>query len=156
MHVVPSPVKRYPRKVTVLLWFFAILFLVGLLWFPAERYRADSSEELPDVAQASDPVNHTSFETVLRKPDGPPMVSSGLFDSQGQSILIPCNTCHTTSSPNTQARLGTPLTQFHQNLRGQHVNLTCISCHHPQDGYQSLRLADDSKIRFPEVMQLCA
>mgnify|MGYP006143841449 CR=1 FL=1 len=31
---------------------------------------------------------------------------------------------------------------FHQGLTFKHGNLTCVSCHNPSDGYQSLRLAD--------------
>ncbi|MFO0949251.1 MAG: hypothetical protein U1D30_25620 [Planctomycetota bacterium] len=45
-------------------------------------------------------------------------------------------------------RIGTSLVQFHQGLIGPHGNLTCASCHHPDDGYQSLRLADGSNSRM--------
>jgi hypothetical protein len=96
------------------------------------------------------------YEVAVRKPDGPPVVKTGLTDSDGHPVTIGCATCHTNREPNPQARLGADLQAFHQGLKGAHGNLACVSCHNPGEGYGSLRLADGRSLPYPEVMQLCA
>ena len=93
---------------------------------------------------------------VIQKPAGPPTIMLGTQDEKGNALTAGCATCHTTKPVNTSAQLGTPLTQFHQGLVGKHGNLSCISCHNPDEGYASLRLADGKRVPYTEVMTLCA
>lgn len=95
-------------------------------------------------------------EVEIRRPEGSPRIATGTFDEHGRPVTANCGTCHATRPTNPNARIGTSLVQFHQGLVGPHGNLTCASCHHPDDGYQSLRLADGGKLEFAEVMTLCA
>jgi formate-dependent nitrite reductase cytochrome c552 subunit len=92
----------------------------------------------------------------IRKPDGPPTIPTGTFDEKGRPVAVACAACHATKPANADARLGTPLPQFHSGLVGQHGNLTCVSCHNPADGYGTLRLADGRSVPYREVMTLCA
>lgn len=93
---------------------------------------------------------------VVRTPHGPPGVPTGTTDEKGRPVSVACATCHTTKPANSEARLGTPLAQFHQGLVGKHGNLSCTSCHNPADGYASLRLADGKSVPYTAVMTLCA
>lgn len=155
MRWLPMPLKCSLASLsTMLLWLAAAACLGWLFWAPGKEQTSSRSASLQVATQQ--PELKTLFETDIRKPVGPPMVHSGLTDPHGQPVMINCNTCHATKSPNNDLRLGASLTEFHQGLKGQHGNLTCVSCHNPQDGYQSLRLADGKLVPYVEVMQLCA
>jgi formate-dependent nitrite reductase cytochrome c552 subunit len=93
---------------------------------------------------------------VVRKPAGSPMIPTGVSDEKGNAISVGCATCHTVKPANADAKIGTPLTQFHQGLVGKHGNLSCASCHTPADGYATLRLADGKSVAYSDVMTLCA
>lgn len=92
----------------------------------------------------------------VRKPVGRPTVPLGVCDEKGNPLSVACATCHATKPANADAKLGTPLSQFHQGLIGKHGSLSCTSCHNPTDGYASLRLADGKGVPYSEVMTLCA
>lgn len=96
------------------------------------------------------------FTTMIRKPSGPPMVKTDQVDRLGRPVMVACNTCHTTRPPNRDAQLGQSLTTFHQTISGAHGKLNCVACHNPDEGYQTLRLADGKTLPYTEVMQLCA
>jgi hypothetical protein len=83
-------------------------------------------------------------------------VPTGTFDEKGRPVTVACAICHATRPANTEAKLGTPLTQFHQGLVGRHGSLSCNACHNPADGYASLRLADGKSVPHSDVMTLCA
>lgn len=93
---------------------------------------------------------------VIRTPAGPPGVPTGTSDEKGNPLSVGCATCHTTKPANSEAKLGTPLAQFHTGLVGKHGNLSCTSCHNSTDGYASLRLADGKSVPYSDVMTLCA
>lgn len=95
------------------------------------------------------------FPTEINKPDGPPTVATNLSGLVGQPVMASCSSCHTTRVPNRDNRSGADLNEFHQELVFQHGNLSCLSCHNPGD-YDTLRLAEGSKVEYPEVMTLCA
>lgn len=88
------------------------------------------------------------------RPSGPPMLDSGTVDSSGQPVLVECSICHGTRTPNFNNRYATDLKDFHKGVQVAHGTVTCLSCHHPDD-YQSLRLADGTRVEFENVMQLC-
>ncbi|RBP45180.1 hypothetical protein DES53_103177 [Roseimicrobium gellanilyticum] len=91
---------------------------------------------------------------LIREPDGTPAVNSGMVDAQGKAVEIACVTCHATSTPNPQINRGDQLLKFHQGLHYAHGGLSCLSCHNASD-YSSLHLADNRRIEFKDVMQLC-
>ncbi len=119
-----------------------------------------SSSHTVDVASNSDEVTEKTteptFTTFIRKSVGPPVVKTDLVDMHGQPVSAACNTCHTTRPANRDAQLGQKLPTFHQGISGAHGKLNCVACHHPDEGYQSLRLADGKSLPYTEVMQLCA
>ncbi|MFO0797032.1 MAG: hypothetical protein U0804_06110 [Gemmataceae bacterium] len=106
-----------------------------------------------DVAPADEAARHP---VVIRTPNGPPTIPTGTVDDKGRPVSIACATCHASNPSNAEARLGTPLTRFHQGLVGKHGNLSCASCHNAADGYASLRLADGRSVPYTAVMTLCA
>lgn len=134
-----------------------VLILSAVLWMLFQP-RSPTSGRLAVVVEPNDKIETTRapFDTLVRKPHGMPTVRTGLKDAEGKAVTVNCNTCHATKPPNSDLTVGTSMTLFHQGMKGAHGNLTCVSCHNPSDGYQSLRLADGKKIAFPDVMQLCA
>ena len=110
------------------------------------------------LSQTSEP--HTApaqkaFATTIRKPLGPPVIELTEPDPQGRVGKVACSTCHSVRAPDFNNRTQTDLDQFHQQVGFSHGNLTCLSCHNPND-YDTLRLADGSTVEYPEVMTLCA
>lgn len=110
----------------------------------------------PTAEPAAPPTTPERHAVVIRKPLGHPVIPTGVVDEKGHPISVGCATCHTTKPVNADAKLGTPLTQFHQGLVGKHGSLSCTSCHNPAEGYGSLRLADGRSVPYSEVMTLCA
>lgn len=101
------------------------------------------------------PTNSELFPVIIRKPAGPPQVDTGLTDNQGNAVTVSCSTCHATREPNFQNKSVADLNEFHGTLNFAHGNISCLSCHHPDD-YDSLKLADGTRVEFTEVMTLCA
>lgn len=109
----------------------------------------------PDrTANAQTPATHRLG--VIIQPGKEPYLATGQVDEKGNPVRIACATCHTTKPANSAAKLGTPLVNFHQDLAGQHGQLSCTSCHNASDGYASLRLADGRTVPYVESMNLCA
>lgn len=148
----PVPSSTRSRIVTGLSLVLVIALLAVLLLFPKPQHVVGF--EIIQSTTIDEAERH--FETIIRKPAGPPAVQTGLLDPHGQPVSVACNTCHTTRPPNAELHVGGNLETFHQGLKGNHGNLTCISCHHGNEGYQTLRLADGKSLPFTEVMQLCA
>ena len=98
----------------------------------------------------------SAYPVAIHGPAGAPSILTGTVDEKGRPVSVACATCHATRPPAANAKLGAPLAQFHQNLSGKHGDLACVSCHNPEDGYSSLRLADGRSLRFTDVMALCA
>lgn len=134
------------------IWWLATL--LPILGAAAWLWAADRGNPPPEPDEAPDPA--TLHPVHIRTPDGPPMVDTGLKDPHGQPIRVSCGTCHATRPASSEPRLGVPLQHFHQHVKGNHGNLSCLSCHNASDGYQSLRLADGRSVPFSEVMTLCA
>ena len=93
---------------------------------------------------------------VIRKPIAAPTFRTGTFDEHGNAVTVACATCHKIKPANPESKLGAALTLLHQDLIGKHGSLSCVSCHNPNDGYSSLKLADGKSVAFSEVMTLCA
>ena len=104
--------------------------------------------DLPNVAS-------TKFAVSIRKPLGPPRVATGLKNADGTEVTVACSTCHTTRLPNHHNKTVKDLDEFHGGTVFSHGTVSCLSCHNERD-YDTLRLADGSRVEFSDVMKLCA
>jgi formate-dependent nitrite reductase cytochrome c552 subunit len=95
------------------------------------------------------------FAVTINRPDGPPVIQTGQLDERGQPIVVNCSTCHATKTPNARLSDGAKLEDFHNGLKTNHGDRTCLSCHDPSD-YNQLRLADGQPVSFQDVITLCA
>jgi formate-dependent nitrite reductase cytochrome c552 subunit len=98
--------------------------------------------------------NAGRFLVTIRKPPGPPRVVTTLKDVHGSSLTVACSTCHTTRLPDHQNKSVKTLDEFHSGMAFSHGTVSCLSCHNPGD-YDSLQLADGSRVDFTDVMTLC-
>ncbi len=94
------------------------------------------------------------YSTIIRTPAGPPQVLTGLTDPHGNAVTVSCSTCHATRKPNTDNKTVADMNEFHGSLKFAHGKISCLSCHNAND-YDSLKLADGSRIEFTEVITLC-
>lgn len=115
---------------------------------------ADESIDSPKASATPD-TTPTKFSVEIHKPSGPPLVTTGLSDAHGNSVTVACSTCHTTRQPNHQNKSVKDLDEFHGGMAFSHGTVSCLSCHN-SNNYDSLKLADDSRIEFTDVMTLCA
>ncbi len=96
-----------------------------------------------------------SFLVSIRKPIGPPRVLTGLVDAEGNAVTASCSSCHTTRPANVATKVPADLDEFHSGMPFSHGSISCLACHN-QDDYDALRLADGTRLDFPDVMTLCA
>lgn len=154
-----APKRPWPRfgLRQGLSWVIA-LGLLGGLGFGVWRVMA-AAKGLPSQTSASaytHPItNALRHPVVIRRPEGPPKVPTGLTSFHGQPVLASCSACHTTTRPNLDTRRSEDLLQFHQGLNYNHGNLTCLSCHNSTD-YDTLRLADTRSVAFVDSLTLCS
>jgi len=94
------------------------------------------------------------FAVTIRKPAGPPRVVTALKDAHGGSVTVACSTCHATRPPDHRNKTVKTLDEFHGGMAFSHGTVSCLSCHSPAD-YDSLQLADGSRVEFTDVMTLC-
>lgn len=118
---------------------------------------SQTSAKTPTEGIASpENVNATKrYAISIRKPAGPPQVLTGLNDANGNAVTVSCSTCHATRKPNAKNKTAADMNEFHGSLKVAHGKLSCLACHNAND-YDSLKLADGSRIEFTEVMSLCA
>jgi len=115
----------------------------------------------PVNSDQEEPNQHGRFSVTIRKPAGPPRVDLGAHnalgghDATGKPLTVACSTCHATRSANITTRESADLDEFHQGMVFAHGNVTCISCHNP-DNYDTLHLANGSSVEYSDVMTLCA
>lgn len=113
----------------------------------------ESSESLKTPATSA--TTPMKFSVEIRKPSGPPRVATGQNDAHGNSVTVACSTCHTTRQPNHQNKAVKDLNEFHGGMAFSHGAVSCLSCHNSND-YDSLKLADGSRVEFTDVMTMCA
>jgi hypothetical protein len=101
------------------------------------------------------PLVRTNHPVHIHQRSGPPQIDTGIKDFHGQAVTVACSTCHATARPNPHLRDAADLRDFHQGLKFNHGNLSCLSCHNA-DNYDTLRLADGAPVQFQNFMQLCA
>lgn len=126
-----------------------ILLLVGMFFQPSLNFPTTT----PSTAGSgsSDEMHPVQIRTL----EGPPRVLTGMTGPDGLPVTAACSTCHSTRQPNSQTRSGDSLKEFHQGLKMGHGQLSCLSCHNPDD-YDTLHLADGKAVQYQNVMQLCA
>ncbi len=108
----------------------------------------------PRADNAAAPDVPARFPLVIRKPSGPPRITTGLHGLNGDPVTAACSTCHATRPPNLENRTGGDLDEFHTGLTIAHGNVSCLACHNSGD-YDTLKLADGRRVEFAEVMTLC-
>lgn len=94
------------------------------------------------------------FPVHIRTLAGPPSARTAQLDAEGKPATIRCATCHAMLVPSAATKAGEQLSKFHQGLQFKHGQLSCLSCHHAED-YDSLRAADNRKIPYSRVIDLC-
>ncbi len=134
-------------------WVFYSIFAANSENEMPTGYRPNDSAVLTEQVEA--PSKQSKFQIIIRKPDGPPRIDLGMIDSNGEPVTGACSTCHTTRPADQANRSVADLTEFHQELTFTHGNVSCLSCHNPEN-YDTLRLADGSAVEYAEVMTLCA
>jgi formate-dependent nitrite reductase cytochrome c552 subunit len=125
-----------------------LLVLAGCLWAGSSARQ----EVLVPVAAA---LSTNQFEVVINRPPGPRLVATGKTNFLGEPVMASCSSCHATTKPNINTSRAEDLDQFHQGLKYNHGNLTCLSCHNSGD-YETLRLADSRSLDFSDSMTLCS
>ncbi|MFW6053372.1 MAG: hypothetical protein ACOC9J_01025 [Persicimonas sp.] len=69
---------------------------------------------------------------------------------------VQCSTCHSIPADgDTPAEHPDELEDFHTGMEFAHSDLTCNSCHNPNDR-NTLRLADGKSLAFEDTRHLCA
>lgn len=136
--------------------FFGVIAVIGLVfalslltaWLGRDDWR-------PGQVTAPPVASKETHAVVIRDTNSAPRVQTGQTHANGQPVSIDCATCHDSRPPNVAQNNGAALVAFHQGLKYQHGEQTCLSCHHPEN-YNALRRADGQQLEFSESMQLCA
>lgn len=68
---------------------------------------------------------------------------------------VECATCHAMEVEGPTAHRPDELDEFHTGMQMDHGDLSCDSCHNPDDR-STLRLADGEALEFADTRQLCA
>ena len=152
--------RQKPTRFRTTVILFSMI-LCGAAYIAVNGLRGSAADRSIQAMQSEsiEITNNSGDRSALRpvlinRPSGPPKLDSGTLDSSGQSVLVECSICHSTRTPNFDNRYTTDLKDFHKEVQVAHGNVTCLSCHHPDD-YRSLRLADGTRVEFENVMQLC-
>ena len=108
----------------------------------------------PSVASAgTPPPQQALFPVTIRLPSTLGVIDTDRVDAQGRPIGVRCDTCHGQGVGGSMAARS-DLPEFHRGVVLRHGDLTCATCH-PVDAPSGLRLADDRRIAFTQVQELC-
>ncbi|TVS00586.1 MAG: hypothetical protein EA423_11435 [Phycisphaerales bacterium] len=137
--------------------FAALLMSIGLVRIMTIAGASPRSEFLAATMSTETVPDETPQWLVeISLPDGPPRVVTDRVDSLGRAVTVSCASCHSNFDANSARRSADePPMSFHQGLTFQHGNLSCVTCHNPDD-YNALRLADGTRIEYRQVMKSCA
>lgn len=151
--------RRYTVVVLIALIMAAVAVAVGT-W--SRRQQQDQTRPRTgltafrndvDAARPAGTTDQKRFAVHIRKPDGPPTIE--LADGRGGVTEMGCATCHSLREPDRANRRPADLQSFHTGMHLAHGQLTCFSCHNPDD-YETLRLADQTVVAYVDVMTLCS
>ena len=133
-----------------------LVLAAGMAWiFPPSEDEKERQGQGQSLSASSNHQNSKQHPVIVRKPSGPPRVHTGQTDSNGNPVTVSCSTCHATRKPNFKNKTTKDLNEFHGSLAFAHGSISCLSCHNSND-YDSLKLADNTRIEFRDVMTLCA
>lgn len=136
----------------------ALIVVLGVCIYSNSSLFAGVSEQgvhLKEIAQDSNETSGKKFETIIRKPLGPPVIHLDLPGLSENEKTVACSTCHSTREANFKTRKSDDLLSFHQDMPFSHGSLSCYSCHNPNDA-DTLRLADTTVVEYANVMDLCS
>ena len=143
--------------------FFYFLIIAGSMatvWAmqSGSTIQSDSS---PQSESADQSIPHDErpakiHPVVVNVPTAPKGVDTGKLDYHGNRVFLKCHDCHDVRLADNRTSSSIQLNEFHQGLAYQHGRLACVACHDATDGYESLHLADGSKVRYADAMNLCA
>jgi formate-dependent nitrite reductase cytochrome c552 subunit len=131
-----------------------IALIAGGFWVVSQTNQEPSPTNHPEL-NANEVAAVELHPVSIRQPSGPPRIDLGIKNADGEPITAACSTCHTTREPNRLSSASDSLNEFHGGSNFAHGNLNCLACHNPDD-YDSLRLADGSRLEFTDVMTLCS
>lgn len=106
----------------------------------------------PQVAIVERPTPQHPVE--IRPTKGTPKVLTTLTNHAGATALVSCSSCHATTKPDRTTRSASQLDKFHQGMKFDHGDQSCLNCHNESD-YDTLKLANGSAVEYSQVMQLC-
>lgn len=136
--------------------FGGIVALIGVYFIGALTWTWFQRDDLKPGQLVGDPPSPEALHPVtIRRSPHPAQIDSGRVDAQGKPILIACATCHDNRVAEKNIKSSAELDEFHQGLHYVHGDLTCLSCHNPDD-YNTLRRADGEAVAFNTSMALCA
>ena len=129
--------------------------IAGGFWVGFQFNRPPNTPSLADLNSNATAEPVQLHPVTIRRPSGTPRADLGIKNTDGQPVTAACSTCHTTRKPNLANTTSENLDEFHGGLNFAHGNLNCLACHNPDD-YDSLRMADGSRLDFVDVMTLCS
>lgn len=130
--------------------------LIAVVCFLSGCQRRETSAGPNPLVASVESAAKEQYPVAVRKHPVPQGVSTATLDPHGKPIFLQCSTCHSVRAANAATAQSTDLDEFHQGLKFAHGQLTCVSCHHANDNYSSLRLADGRSVPFSDSMRLCA
>ncbi len=123
---------------------------------PSAHSPVQKTEDSSEVAAGADlPGADGRFGVNIHRPTMAPQIATGLVKLDGTPMTVGCLNCHATRPPNPANRTVDDLDEFHGSMQLRHGNISCLSCHNSDD-YSSLKLADGTRVEFPDVMELCS
>jgi len=131
----------------------ALLFLSAGFISGCDREDEIATRNGAAVRASADKESANLYPVFIQRPEGPPRVIVGTH-ADGSPLTASCTTCHNSREPNVGNNSADDLDIFHQDLIYAHGDLSCLSCHNPDD-YDTLRLADDRALHYMDVMTLC-
>ena len=144
----PSPIAAIVVGVAVVIGVSSVVWALNAGESPTAAGAATSRDDVEDAAAAKYPVT-------IRKPAGPPRVTTEIVGAAGNTVTVSCSTCHVTRQPNIANKAAKDLNEFHRGLEVSHGSISCLACHNPND-YDALKLADGTRVEYSDVMTLCA
>lgn len=99
------------------------------------------------------PPGPQAYSVDIHVPESAGSIATGLTGPQGEPLMVRCATCHSLLDAPLVRELA-ELDLFHTGLSMDHGELTCGSCHSPDDRDQ-LHLADGQVVELRDARQLC-
>lgn len=116
----------------------------------ANRGFADPSREFGPAVDADLPKHQVSIHT----PEALGAIDTHMRSVRGGPVGVSCHTCHEAGADGAIADGPGDPDDFHEGFELVHGELTCDSCHDPDDRTK-LHLANGELVEFADTMDLC-